>query len=219
MADDIRTEPEDEEDEAAEEQSRELKKLDRNEEPSTKKSINKALLDIYKDVEKGFDDQRPRADQQMDDWDIFNCQLGPRQFYNGTAQLFMPIVRNAIEARKTRFTNQIFPTSQRNVEVISSDDTQPNGLVALLEHYVKKARCRTQVMPALMKNGDVEGQYNIYVSWRKTQRHVVQRVKKPVEIEEGIEDPDETIETIEEETLTHGAPQVEVIADADVLVL
>src|SRR5882724_721222 len=221
MADDsIRTEPDDEEDdEGGEEMQRELKKLDRDEELSTKKSINKALLDIYKGVEKGFDDQRPRADQQMDDWDIFNCQLGPKQFYNGTNQLFMPIVRNAIEARKTRFTNQIFPTSQRNVEVISSDGETPNALVALLEHYIKKARLRTQVMPALMKNGDVEGQYNIYVSWRKTKRHVVQRVRKPVEIDEGISDPDEDIETIEEEPLEHGSPLVEVIADSDVLVL
>src|SRR3981189_3249363 len=203
MADDsIRTEPEDEEeDEGGEELQRELKKLDRDEELSTKKSINKALLDIYKDVEKGFDDQRPRADQQMDDWDIFNCVLGSKQFYNGTNQLFMPIVRNAIEARKTRFTNQIFPTSQRHVEVISSDGETPNALVAMLEHYVKKARLRTQVMPALMKNGDVEGQYNIYVSWRKTQRHVVQRVTKPVEVDEGISDPDNEIGTIEEETL------------------
>jgi hypothetical protein len=226
VADDsIRTEPEDEEtEEQAEERGRALdraalRKLDRDEELSTRKSVNKALLDIYKDVEKGFDDQRPRADQQMDDWDIFNCVLGSKQFYNGTNQLFMPIVRNAIEARKTRFTNQIFPTSQRNVEVISSDGETPNALVALLEHYIKKARLRTQVMPALMKNGDVEGQYNIYVSWRKTKRHVVQRVRKPVEIDEGISDPDEDIETIEEETLTHGSPLVEVIADSDVLVL
>src|SRR5262249_40905522 len=143
-----------------------------------------ALLDLYKDVEKGFDDQRPRADQQMDDWDIFNCKLGSLQFYNGTSQIFVPIVRNAIEARKTRFVNQMFPNSQRNVEVISSDDTQPNALVALLEHYIRKARLRTQVMPALMKNGDVEGQYNVYVTWRKTKRHVVQRVKKPLEIDE-----------------------------------
>src|SRR5712672_469397 len=202
MADEsIRTEPDDEEDEAEafKERKRELEKLDRDEELSTKKSINKALLDIYKDVETGFDDQRPRADQQMDDWDIFNCVLGSKQFYNGTNQLFMPIVRNAIEARKTRFTNQIFPTSQRNVEVISSDGETPNALVALLEHYIKKAKLRTQVMPALMKNGDVEGQYNIYVSWRKTKRHVVQRVRKPVEVDEGISDPDNEVETIEEE--------------------
>lgn len=218
--DDVRTEPEDEEDGApAEDQARELKKLDRDEELSTKGDIKKALLDIYKDVEKGFDDQRPRADQQMDDWDIFNCQLGPKQFYNGTAQIFVPIVRNAIEARKTRFVNQMFPNSQRNVEVISSDGETPNALVALLEHYIRKARLRTQIMPALMKNGDIEGQYNIYVSWRKTKRHVVQRVKKPVELDEGVFDPDNEIETIEEDILTHGAPLVEVIADSDVLVL
>jgi hypothetical protein len=218
--DDVRTEPEDEEDGGApEEVARALKKLDRDEELSTKSDIKKALLDIYKDVEKGFDDQRPRADQQMDDWDIFNCQLGPKQFYNGTAQIFVPIVRNAIEARKTRFVNQMFPNSQRNVEVISSDGETPNALVALLEHYIRKARLRTQIMPALMKNGDIEGQYNIYVSWRKTKRHVVQRVRKPVEIDEGVSDPDNEIETIEEETLTHGAPLVEVISDSDVLVL
>ena len=198
---------------------------DRNAELSGRKTIDKALLDVYKDVEKGFDDQRERADQQLDDWDIYNCRLGNRQFYAGNAQIFVPITHNAVEARKTRFTNQVFPQTGRYVDCTSSDDSKPYALISLLEHYIRKARLRTQVMPALMKNGDVEGQYNIYVRWRHTKRHVVQRVRHPAMVDQGpggmggFEDPDSEIEDIEEMTLEHGAPLVEVLSDSDILVL
>jgi len=194
---------------------------DRNEELSGQKKIDKALLDIYKDAEKGFDDQRERADQQLDDWDIYNCRLGNQQFYTGNSRIFVPITHNAIEARKTRFTNQVFPQTGRYVDCTSSDGSKPYALMSLLEHYIRKAHLRTQVMPALMKNGDVEGQYNIYVRWRQTKRHVVQRVRHPAMLDEGagLEDPDTEIEDIEEMTLEHGAPLVEVLADSDILVL
>jgi hypothetical protein len=212
--DDLRNEMEDEDDAAEVFQTEE-----RDEELSDKKSIRKALLKLYRDVERGFDDQHERADLQMDDWEIYNCKLGNKQFYAGNAQLYVPICHNAIEARKTRFTNQVFPQTGRYVDCISSDASKPYALMSLLEHYIRKARLRTMVMPALMKNGDVEGQYNIYVRWRHTKRFVVQRVMNPAMVEEGIDNPDEMIEDIEESTIEHGAPVVEVLADSDVLVL
>jgi hypothetical protein len=225
MADETKVRSDVEDDEDREEQLDEFEVLERrDEELSGKASISKALLALYDDVEKGFDDQRERADLQMDDWEIYNCKLGNKQFYSGNAQLYMPIVHNAVEARKTRFTNQVFPQTGRYVDCLSSDGTKPYALMSLLEAYIRKARLRTQVMPALMKNGDVEGQYSIYVRWRKRKRFVVQRVEKPALLDaglggEGVELPGETVEDIEEETLTHGAPTVEVIADSDILVL
>lgn len=191
--------------------------LDRDEELSGRKRIRDQLLDIFKDVEKGFAEQNERANDQMDYWDIYNCQLGPKQFYTGNSKIFVPLVRNACNARQTRFTNQIFPQSGRYVEVTTENGDIPHATIALLEYYVRKAKLRTQVCPPLVRNGDVEGQYNIYVSWVKNTRHVVQRVRKPVEIE-GL-DTDDDVDDIAEDTVVHGYPVVEVLADSDVLVL
>ena len=100
----------------------------RSENLAGRKKIRDKLLDLYKDVEKGFDDQAPRTRDIEDYWDLYNCRLGPKQFYQGNAEIFVPIVYEAIEARKTRFSNQIFPVSGRHVECASSDATIPKLL-------------------------------------------------------------------------------------------
>lgn len=192
--------------------------LDRSEELSTQPDVKEALLEILDDVTRGFTDQWTRSDDQMDYWDIYNCVLGPKQFYSGNSRIFVPIVHNAVNARVTRFVNQIFPQSGRNVECTTEDGTVPHALIALLEHYVSKTHLRTRVLPALLRNGDVEGQYNAYAHWVENTRHVVQRVQK-TPVVEGTPIEGEEVEDIEEETLVHQYPSVEVIADADVLVL
>lgn len=212
MADDI----EDDLDEAVDVDER-IEGLDRSEELSTRKKIRDQLMDVFDAVERGYNEQDDRANDQADYWDVYNCLLGTKQFYTGNSKIFVPIVRNAVDARKTRFTNQIFPQSGRYVEVTTEDGTLPHALMALAEHYVRRAKLRTQVMPALVRNGDVEGQYNIYISWMKTTRNVVYRVKQPVEVE-GLE-TDEEVDDVEEDTVESAHPVVEVLADSDVLVL
>lgn len=180
--------------------------------------IKDALLDVFKDIEAGFQAQAQRSDDLMDYWDIYNTKLTGKQFYNGNSQIFVPICHDAVNARKTRFTNQIFPVSGRYVEATTSDGEIPHATIALAEHYVRKSKLRTKVMPALMKNGDVEGHYTICCSWEKRTRHVVRKVKKPVELEEGLESGDD-YDDIEEQKIETGYPSVEVIADSDFLVL
>lgn len=168
---------------------------------------------------KGFQQQWDRGNAQCDYWDVYDQVLSGHQTYAGNSQIFLPIVHEAVNARVTRFTNQIFPRSGRNVECISSDE-KPFDLVALLEHYIRKTRLRTQIVPALMRNGDMEGQYNLYVSWENASRHVVFRKPASVEIEgEQVEVPDDEEEDIVEQETFHMQPVVEVLADADVLVL
>lgn len=193
--------------------------LDRSEELCHKKDVREALIDIFKDIEKGFDSQSDRSDSNLDYWDVYNCELGPNQFYQGNSQIFVPIVYNAVNARKTRFVNQMFPQNGRYVEVTTEDGTMPQAEMALLEHYVRQAKLRTRVAPALVKNGDIEGQYTIQVTWETHRRHVVQRVAKAAEVEEGVEDDEEQIDDIEEEELVTGRPHVSVVADSDLLVL
>lgn len=183
-----------------------------------------ACTDLYDDIEEGFTNQIERTNDALDNWDIFNGLLGPKQMYNGTSQVFIPIVRDAIQARKTRFTNQIFPRSGRYVEVISEDATTPSGLTSLLDSYVRQSKLRTVVLPAMVKAGDVEGQYNIYTGWQETERTVAFRTDKPVivkddELDTEFEDPDHTVEVVEEETIKTGRPFAEVISDNDVLIL
>lgn len=215
--------------------------LDRDEELSTKKRIEDTLIDVYDDIEKGFKDQLDRSDKLSDYWDIYNCTLNQHQFYNGTSRIFVPIAHDAVNARKTRFVNQLFPLTGRYVEVTTEDGTLPQAEMALLEHYVRMAKMRTQVAPALVKNGDVEGQYTIYIDWQETTRHVVTKIKKKVTIPLGAEhkpeasdapgEPDavaddvgleadlgENVYDIREETLKSGRPRIEVIADSDFLV-
>jgi hypothetical protein len=220
----------DTEDDAAERAEQEERKeaaRERDDELCNDVKIREKVIDLMKDVAKGFEQQWDRGNDQKDYWDIYDLVPSPRQAYSGNSMVYLPIVWQAIEARITRFVNQIFPRSQRSVDCISSDE-KPFDIMALLEHYIRKARLRTQVMPALMRNGDVEGQYNLYVSWENSSRYVVYRTKPKIEIggEEGdepeeVDDPtadDEDYDVEEVETF-HMSPVVEVLADADVCVL
>lgn len=198
-----------------------LKPPSRGQDLSKRKSVRDKLLDLYKGIEEGYRDQWDRSNEQLDYWDIYNCKLTAKQFYSGNSKIFVPIIHNAINARKTRFTNQIFPQSGRYVEVTSSDGTKPDALSSLLEHYVRKAKLRTLVMPALTKAGDIEGQYNIYVSWCQTKRHVTWRAPVQPPLADGLtpNPAAEPVEDIKEETVEDGYPDVEVLADSDVLIL
>jgi hypothetical protein len=195
------------------------KRTARDEDISRLPQIKAKLLKLFDEIDKGFEAQRERADEIMDYWDVYNCVLGPKQFYNGNSKLYVPIVKVAINARKTRFVNQMFPQNGRFVDVTSTDEDLPMETVALIEHYVRDARLRTQVMPALCVAGDVEGQYNVYIHWEKVERHVVSREIRPVEI--GGVDVAEAgeVETIVEETIEDAGPCMEVLPDADVLVV
>jgi len=198
---------------------------DRNEELSENEDVHEALLDLYKDIERGWENQEDRTNSMMDYWDIYNCKLGSKQYYSGNSQIFLPIVHDAVKARKTRFSNQIFPQAGRYVEVTSEDGTLPQAEMSLAEHYIRRCKLRTAVVPALCVNGDVEGQYNVYVSWVNRKRHVVWR--KPQMLSFGRSmgvgpDPSTGAQEpvdIAKETLSEGRPHVEVLADSDVLLL
>src|SRR5215467_320375 len=192
----------------------------RDEELCHDEEIEEQVLKKMRAASKGFKSQWERGNDQLDWWDVYNCVLGGHQAYQGNSQIFIPLVHEAINARKTRFVNQVFPRSGRNVDCISSDE-KPYSIMALLEHYIRKTKLRTQILPALLKNGDVEGQYNLYVGWESSSRYVAYRKPATMEIEgEEIEsvDPEAEDDVLEEQTF-HEQPVVEVLADNDVLVL
>ena len=191
---------------------------DRNEELLGSKDLEDDVREFATAASKAFEDQWERGNDQIDYWRLYDCNLGPKQGYAGNAQIFVPIIKEAVDARRTRFVNQIFPRSQRNIECISSDE-KPQDVMALVEHYIRKCRLQTQVMPALFKNGDVEGQYNVYAGWRNSKRYVTYRKPAKVEVADGeeIEDIDGE-EEVDTEEIEHQEPTVEVLSDVDVAV-
>jgi hypothetical protein len=97
----------------------------------------------------------------------------------------------------------------------------PYATMSLLEYYVNRAQMRTKVMPALVRNGDVEGQYSVYVEWQKTKRKITYKVSETPMMPDGSA-PNaaaEPVETIKEEEVEDAFPCVEVLKDADVLIL
>src|SRR5260370_6060012 len=191
---------------------------DRNEELVHDEEIEKACQRTLAVLLKGFSNQWDRSNQILDFWDIDHCTLGPKQFYSGNSKIFVPIVNDGVNARKTRLVNQIFPQSGKHGEVTGSED-RPQGLTSLLEFYIRKAKLRTRVRPGLVRNGDIEGQYNIMMHWVENHRHVAMRTKKAPKIDGMPIEGAEEIEDIEEEEIIHAYPRVEVIPDADILIL
>lgn len=196
------------------------RKINRDDELSTRPGVTKQLLEIFSDVTDGFDDQIKRADCQMDNWDLYNCKLSDKQFYNGTSQIFLPFVHDAVNARATRFGNQLFPVSGRCVAVTTTEEQIPQATMSLLESYVRKGKIQTEVIPPMLVNGDVEGQYNIYVSWLQENRKTTRRITVANVKVADAEFPDlGTSDDYIDEDDDLGRPDVEVLHDADVLIL
>ena len=177
------------------------------------------LLDLYVEVQKGFENQRDRSDEILDNWDMYNCILSERQFYNGTSQIATPFVFDAVEARVTRFTNQVFPASGRFVEVISGEEDNPQATQSLIEGYVRKAKLRNEVVPALFRSGDTEGNWTVYVSWTERKRQVTSRSKRMPTTDGVPNEAAEPIDDVETTEVVDSHPDVEVLADPDVLIL
>lgn len=182
----------------------------RDDELSEETEFEERLDKVFNMVTEAYKNQYQRVDDQKDYWDIYECELNENQIYNGNSEAYIPLVRDAINARKTRFSNQLFPLNGRSVRVITEDGTMPYAEMAIAEHYIRKAKLRTDVVPALCKNGDIEGQYNIYVDWFSTTRHVTSI--------QTITDESGTHQDVVEEEVEDAYPDVEVLPDADVVI-
>lgn len=175
-------------------------------------------------IVRGFEDQAARSDDLDQWWRIYHCELDDNQFYNGNAQVYVPIIRDAINARATRNANQLFPQPGRFVDVTSTDGHIPFEIVALINHYIRSAKLKTQVVKPLLRMGDIEGQYNLYVDWGEIERQLVSRETHAVEMDgqpvpAELMEPGGEVVDITEENVVEGAPVFEVLHDADVLVL
>lgn len=185
--------------------------------------IRRHLDKLFSTIVKGFEDQASRSDDLDKWWNIYHCILDDEQFYQGNACVYVPIIHDAVNARTTRFANQLFPATGRYIDCTTSDGTQPFEIIALANHYISAAKLKTQVVKPLLRNGDIEGQLNLYIDWCEFDRQIVSRETRPpmldimgvaVETPDGEPEPD-----IEEEDIAEGRPVFRVLHDSDVLVL
>lgn len=182
--------------------------LGRHDSPCRKHLVEK----IFPEIRRGFEAQADRSDNIDKCWKAYECQLDDNQFYNGTAQIYVPIIHDAVQARATRFANQLFPSSGRNIDCTPSDGAQPYEVMALENHYIKRAKLKTQIVKPLLRMGDIEGQYNLYRYWGEVDRQIVSRETMTMA-------GDFEVETIVEEEIAEGRPRYEILHDSDVLIL
>jgi len=178
----------------------------------------KVLADAYKN--------RKEADDAIQDyWRIYNAELDDNQMYQpeGTAA-YIPVVRDAINARTKRALRQLFPNKFSHVEAVGSDSQNPQPQLALLEHYIRVTKLKSTVRSMLVA-GDVTGQWNLYIDWYKTTRNVSGIIKRNAQLqtEDGVplevEDDTTTIETATEEKLTTQMPDIVDFATEDLVVI
>ena len=191
----------------------------RTEELGKKKGISDKLEKLYGAVEKGFENQRDRSDEIKDNWGLYNGVLSEAQFYNGTSTISLPFIHDAIEARVTRFTNQVFPQSGRYIEVTTAEADPPMATQSLLEGYVRKTKLRTEVVPPLLRNGDLEGTWVVCLGWNEHRRQVVSRIQKQPMTDGLPNEAAEPVDDFEETEVIDRFPDVEVISDSDFLML
>ena len=194
------------------------KTIDEEPEYVGKRDVLEQAQEVYRDVVDGF---LARADRDRDIarfWEIYDCKLSDEQAYAGKSKIFVPAVRDAIEARTLRFSNALFPGSGRYVECISSTDDTARALKALQNHYVRAARLR-EIVTSMLRAGDVTGQYSLYVDWQTRARKITERQSVPVTLPTGETVPGTTIEIEKEVEIETGLPDIWVLADQDLVVL
>lgn len=193
---------------------------DRKKEWKDDASVKEEIAEMYSLITSGYDDKADQTRTIEEAYDIYNCKLNENQMYEGDSKAYLPIVRDAIEARVTRYSNSIFPQSGRYSDVISADAAVPYETMALLDHYVEQCGLRDTVVPSLIRSGDVTGQYSLFLSWLSRTRCTIKKVKEPtLEGEGGAISGVGEVENIAYEEVEDGRPDVSVLDARDLLIL
>jgi hypothetical protein len=212
--------PDDEED-AAEAQAAKKDVLeDRTKEWSNYKYIQEQLGEIWTAVSSAYDDKQEMNNTVTECWDIYNCSLNGNQGYVGNSKVYVPIVKDAINARETRFINMLFPGGGRITEITGEDGHPASDLTALMDTYIHMAKMRTKVVPALIRTGDIGGNYDLFVEWLSRTRHVTSKKKvSEVETDGGPVEEADKYDDVEYEEVKDDRPDVTVLDPRDLIIL
>ena len=196
------------------------KSSSRDKDYSQQKGMREQLSEVYSTVCKGWDDKKSQSDDIRRCWDVYNCNITDQQAYNGSSKVFIPLVHDAVEAQVTRHVNTLFPPTGRAVEVVSETGDIPHALIAMQEHYVRKAGVR-QAVESMIRGGYVSGQFSLYLSWKERTRFVTSKVMRAAaQTELGTDIEGSEFEDIDSDReLKQGTPDVMVLATEDLLIL
>lgn len=177
---------------------------------------SKALQDkcakLYDQIVTGFREEKKDQNDTIEEcWDIYNCELGDSQQYDGDSEIYEPIVHDALEARRKRFTGMCFPNVGSNLEVISEQGDMPAATLSVLQRYIKDTNLRA-VASTLFLNGDIEGQWSVMPGWKHKERKITRKVQK------NLEGTTEDYSDVEEETIIDEGPELTVLPAQDLWV-
>lgn len=183
---------------------------------------------LYSLIVRQYDNQQERADNTAEYWNIYSAKPDANQQYSGNSQCYVPIVRDAINARAKRRLKQLFPTKHKHVEAVGADPETPYPQLALLEHYIRTTRLKEIVRSDLVA-GDVTGQFNLYIDWTKSYRRITETVRRNPSLDEegpaagreelGLVDPSEEEDATEETDILEEGPEIVDFADEDLAVV
>lgn len=213
---DEKTEEDIEEDEELEGQDAE----DRKKDYSHLLAVKEQLDDLYPTIVKGYDDKDEQNRTIDEAWDAYNCVINEYQMYNGTSQAYVPLIHDAVNARATRLVNMLFPSTDRFADIVTEDGNSPHELIGLLDYYCRTTSLRENVVPAMIRGGDIGGNYDLYVEWVERKRHITAKKQVAEITAEG--EPvggSPTYDDMEYEEVVDAAPQVSVIDTRDLLIL
>lgn len=176
------------------------------------KKLQESCAKLYSQIVSGFREEKKDQNDSIEQcWDIYNCELSDYQQYDGDSQLYEPIVHDAVEARRKRFTGMTFPNVGNNIEVISEQGDYPAATMSVLQRHVKDTNLRS-VASTLFLNGDIEGQWSVMPGWKRKERVITRKVQKTVE------GTTEEYSDVEQETVIDEGPELTVIPAQDLWV-
>lgn len=176
------------------------------------KALQEKCAKLYDQVTNGFREEKKDQNDTIEEcWDIYNCELGDSQQYDGDSEIYEPIVHDALEARRKRFTGMCFPNVGSNLEVISEQGDMPAATLSVLQRYIKDTNLRA-VASTLFLNGDIEGQWSVMPGWKHKERKITRKVRKT------IEGTTEDYSDVEEETIIDEGPELTVLPAQDLWV-
>jgi hypothetical protein len=179
---------------------------------------------FYPTIQKAYENRQEADDAIGQYWKIYNAEPDENQMYQGNSKCYIPAVRDALMARSKRALKQLFPTKYKHVEAVGTDGQNPQPQLALLEHYIRSTNLKSICRSSLLA-GDVTGQWNLYIDWKSTTRHVIGLVKRnpPLQTVEGseleLESLDEEREESEDTEITDAGPEIIDFATEDLVVI
>lgn len=178
--------------------------------------------ELYEKIQRCYNNKNDQNDKIEEYWNIHSAQPDDNAQYQGNSQCYIPAVRDAIQARVKRSLAQLFPANHKHIEAVGPTGDNPTSQLALLEHYVRKCKLKNIVRADLIA-GDVTGQWNLYVDWRKSVRTIHEITKRPpikenVALGVSLEDStDEEEQLVDREIIVEG-PDIVPLATEDVAI-